>query len=274
MAKTRPLKAKIDEQLIKNLKITDIQPIKRNGGINGVGNVSCFGFIGKQKVKIFTTYRSDMPELREKLEEVKFKGRVRFPPLIGTYGRFVVEKWIDGPDLTRIPKPDVIRLVPAMVDFLFEFKGVEIPDYDSPYDHLECFACHVEKRNTYNQLVALWRQERGKQGDIPKHLRHGDLHEGNIILNNGTMYIIDNDGVSLDNGWFLSWRKSFLYSTRFPPYPFKDPNRETELRYYDNKVSFKFMQLTHFLRQAFFERNLIDINNNFVNEQEVIKRFK
>ena len=103
------LKAKIDPQLIKEHNITNIQPIKkRNGGINDVGNVSCFGFIGKQKVKIFTTYRADQPELREKLENVVYDCNVKFPPLIGTRGKFVVEKWIDGPNLTQIPKQDVL----------------------------------------------------------------------------------------------------------------------------------------------------------------------
>lgn len=273
MARKRNLKVSFDDAMIKKFGLRDIRPIKNNGGINGVGNVSCCGFIGKKKVKIFTTYRSDMPELREKLEKVKFKGKVRFPPLIGTYKDFVIEEWINGPNLTQIPKPNVIKLVPAMVDFLFEFKEVVIPDYDSTYDHLECFASSVEKRNTHNALVSIWRKEREKMGDIPKHLRHGDLHEGNIILKNGTMYIIDNDGISLDNGWFLSWRKSFLYSTRFPPFPFKDPEKKTELKYYDGKVSFKFMQLTHFLRQTFFKRDLIDINNRKVNQREIIKRF-
>ena len=272
--KTGPLKAKIDEVLVKELGITNIQPIRRNGGINGVGNVSCFGFIGKQKVKIYTTYRADQPALREKLEKVKFNGKVRFPRLYGTRGKFVVEEWVNGPNLTQIPKPDVIKWVPAMVDFLFEFKEVMIPDYDSSYDHLECFASHVENRNTHKDLISLWRVEREKQGDIPKHLRHGDLHEANIILNNGKLFSIDNDGISLDNGWFLSWRKSFLYSTRFPPYPLKDINKKIEMRYYDKKVSFKFMQLTHFLRQTYFKRNFVNINNKIISEKDIIKGFK
>jgi len=272
--KNSTLKAEIDNELIKKYNITNIQPVKkRNGGINGVGNVSCFGFIGKQKVKIFTTYRSDQPALREKLEAVKFTSGVRFPPLIGVLGDFVVEEWIDGPNLTQVPKPDVLKYVSTMVDFLFEFKGVHIPDYDSSYDHLECFADHVARRNTHNELIAIWRKEKEKHEHISKHLRHGDLHEANLVLNNGTLYSVDNDGISLDNGWFLSWRKSFLYSTRYSPFPFNDPNQETELRYYD-MVSFRFMQLTHFLRQAFFKRDLIDINNKKITQKDIVKRFQ
>ena len=245
------MRAKIDPELIEELDITNIQPVKKhNGGINGVGNISCFGFIGDQKVKIYTTYRADLPELREKLEEYKFVNKVRFPPLIATKGKFVVEEWIDGPNLTQIPKSQVKELIPAMVDFLFEFKEIDI-DFNSSYDHLRCFRDAVAKRGDNNLLVSTWEQEFKKQEEIPKHLRHGDLHEANLILNDGHMYSIDNDGVSFDNGWFLSWRKSFLYSTAFPTPPFD--NEKLEMQYYGN-VSYKFMRLTHMLRKAFFGR--------------------
>jgi len=44
------LRAKIDPELIEQYNITDIQAIHhKNRGVNGVGNVSCCGFIGKQK---------------------------------------------------------------------------------------------------------------------------------------------------------------------------------------------------------------------------------
>lgn len=274
------LKAKIDPQLVKELGITNIQPIKKgNGGINGVGNVSCFGFIGKQKVKIFTTYRADLPTLREELETYTFKGPVRFPPLIGTRGRFVVEKWIDGPNLTQIPKDKVVELVPDMVNFLFEFKDIKL-NFDSEYNHLQCFRDTVAKRGKHNALIALWDKElqeqtlRGITTDIPKYLRHGDLHEANIVLNGGVQYIVDNDGVSYDNGWFTSWRKSYLYSTKYPQYPVKlmFPNwQELEHNYYDT-ISFRFMELTQFLRQAFFQRDFIDFSNKKVTLRDIVRR--
>lgn len=258
------LKAKINQELVDELGITSIQPVKKyNGGINKVGNVSCFGFIGKQKVKIYTTYRDDLPALREKLEDIKFLTPVRFPPLIATKGKFVVEQWIDGPNLTQIPKTEVKKLVPTMVNFLFEFKEVQIKDYDSTYDHLRCFHDAVARRNDNTALISKWEKEYKKQGKIPKHLRHGDLHEANIVLNNHQLYVIDNDGVSLDNGWFLSWRKSFLYSTAFSSPPFNNP--KLELKYYDGHVSLKFMRLTHMLRKAYFGR---------LNQQQFLKRYQ
>ena len=144
------MRAKIDPELIDELNITNIQPVKKkNGGINGVGNISCFGFIGDQKVKIFTTYRDDLPTLREELEiEMRVmsmeKNRpVRLPPLVATRGKFVVEHWIDGPNLTQVPKKKVIDLVPNMVDFLFDFKGVTRHlKFDSEYDHYRKKNCH------------------------------------------------------------------------------------------------------------------------------------
>ena len=274
------MRAQIDPQLVEELDIRNIQPIKRNnGGINGVGNVSCFGFIGDQKVKIFTTYRADLPALRRELETYTFKGPVRFPPLIGTRGRFVVEEWIDGPNLTQIPKQDVLGLVPDMLNFLFEFKEIQL-EFDSEYNHLQCFRDTVAKRGKHNGLIALWDKELRKHGlrgitsDLPKYLRHGDLHEANVVLNDGVQYIVDNDGVSYDNGWFTSWRKSYLYSTKYKTYPVAtmyDNWRELELEYYDT-ISFKFMELTQFLRQAFFERDLIDFTNRKVTERDIIRR--
>ena len=246
------LRAKIDPELVNELNITNIQPVKkRNGGINAVGNVSCCGFIGNQKVKIYTTYRDDLPDLREELETVKFESGIRFPPLIATKGRFVVEQWIGGPNLTQIPKRQVKKFIPAMVDFLFELKDINV-NFDSTYDHLNCFASHV----THKQLLEAWHSELSKQPPIPKHLRHGDLHEANLVLNGGTLYSVDNDGVSFDNGWFLSWRKSFLYSTAFPKPPFPELYNnadELEEKYYDG-ISHKFMRLTHTLRHAYFGR--------------------
>lgn len=273
------LKAKIDPELIEELNITNIQPVKKkNGGINGVGNVSCSGFIGNKKVKIFTTYRADLPALREELESYEFKCPVRFPPLVATKGRFVVEEWVDGPNLTQVPKNKVRYLVPDMVDFLFEFKKIDL-EFDSEYDHLKCFRNTVAKRGNHNGLIKVWDKEWKKQGmytfDFPKHLRHGDLHEANIVLNDGVQYIVDNDGVSYDNGWFTSWRKSFLYSTAFPHYPIIDTHdnwKQLELDYYGD-ISFKFMELTQFLRQAFFQRNFVDFSNKVVTEQDIVRRF-
>ena len=273
------MKAKIDPKLIKRYNITNIQPVKkRNGGINGVGNVSCCGYIGKQKVKIYTTYRKDLPALRKKLEDVKFVNGVRFPPLVATKGRFVVERWIDGPNLTQIPLKHTKQLVPTMKDFLFEFKNVTIPDYDSSYDHLICFYTAIKKRKDKYEIIAdRWLQEYSEQFPIPKHLRHGDLHEANVVLNNDTMYIVDNDGISLDNGWFLSWRKSFLYSTRFSPRPFQElypaTHQEIEQKYY-GPITARFVELTQFLRQSFFQRDLINYNNKKLTPQQVVDKFK
>lgn len=277
------LDPQLDQQIHKELRdfgINKIQPVKKNnGGTNGVGNVSCFGFIGNQKVKIYTTYRADLPTLREELETIPFNSPVRFPPLVGTKGRFVVEHWIDGPNLTQIPKKQVINLVPDMVDFLFEFKNVRL-DFDSKYDHLKCFRDTVANRGNHKGLIRLWDKAYATQIDkysqVPKHLRHGDLHEANIVLNNGTMYIVDNDGISYDNGWFTSWRKSFLYSTAFPHYPIidmYDNYKQLELNYYQ-QISFKFMELTQFLRQAFFQRNFVDFSNKVITERDIIRRFR
>lgn len=267
-------RAKIDPNLIEEFNITNIQPVKKkNGGINGVGNVSCFGFIGKQKVKIYTPYRDDMPELREKLERVRFNCPVRFPPLIGTRGKFIIEQWIDGPNLTQISLNSVKGLVPSMVDFLFEFKEVKL-DYDSSYNHLKCFRDTVAKRGDNNFLIEKWDEEFAKHENIPKHLRHGDLHEANIVLNNGQMYVVDNDGISFDNGWFTAWRKSFLYSTKFPRYPIADWYHnweEIEQKYYGD-ISFRFMELTQFLRQAFFQRDFIDFTNTKLTKKQLRAR--
>ncbi len=250
------MRAKIDPELIEELGITNIQPTKRhNGGINGVGNISCSGYIGPQRVKIYTTYRDDLPALREEIETKQFITNVRFPPLVATRGRFVVEHWIDGPNLSQVPTSSVKKLVPTMVEFLLEFKTITI-DHVSSYDHLQCFLSSVEERKDNPELVAKWKKEYSKQPAISKHLRHGDLHEANIILNDNTMYIIDNDGVSYDNGWFMSWRKSFLYSTRFKIPPFTEIYKnadELELDYYDN-ISMKFVRTSHMLRNAYFGR--------------------
>jgi hypothetical protein len=272
------MRAKIDPELVKELNITNIQPVKKkNGGINGVGNISCFGFIGDQKVKIYTTFRDDLPAQREELETYVFDCPVRFPPLIATKGKFVVEHWIDGPNLTQIPKKQVMDLVPNMVDFLFEFKNIQ-RDFDSEYDHLKCFRDTVAKRGNHNKLIKLWDKEYeaflDKFSHVPKHLRHGDLHEANIVLNGGTMYIVDNDGISYDNGWFTAWRKSFLYSTAFPRYPIIDMYdnwKQLELDYYQ-QIPFKLMELTQFLRQAFFQRNFVDFSNKVVTEQDIVRR--
>ncbi len=274
------MRAIIDPELVEELGITKIHPVKKkNGGINGVGNVSCAGFIGDQKVKIYTTYRADLPALREELETYWFNCPVRFPPLVATKGKFVVEHWIDGPNLTQVPKQKVKELVPNMVDFLFEFKNIRL-DFDSEYDHLKCFRDTVAKRKDNKGLIHLWDEEYAKQikkfSQVPKHLRHGDLHEANIVLNNGTMYIVDNDGVSYDNGWFTSWRKSFLYSTAFPHYPIIDmyeDHIQQELNYYQ-QISFKFMELTQFLRQAFFQRDFIDFTNKKITKEQLVRKFQ
>jgi hypothetical protein len=47
---------------------------------------------------------------------------------------------------------------------------------------------------------------------------------------------------------------------------------EIEQQYYGD-VSMRLMELTHFVRQAYFQRDLVDWNNNVVTPQEVVRRY-
>jgi len=190
-------------------------------GITQVGRLSVSGYIGDQKVKVYTAHSLKHAELLGRLHALKFVN-CQLPPLVTIEGRVVVEGWVPG-DSLEVLKGEARNKVDEKVDaFLSELQHVDV-EASGLVASAEAF-CYFQ-----DYLVARlseWRHHReiggfldnwlsmyGElHGSLGKRISHPDLSARNLILDSitGCVKVIDNELLGLGHGWLLDRHNSLL----------------------------------------------------------------
>lgn len=190
-------------------------------GITKVGRLSLSGYVGEQKVKVYTAHSEKHAQLLRHIHSLNFSS-CQLAPLITTEGRLIVEAWVAGEAVDNLKGGSRQQAHDQVSSFLSELatQSLHTKSLNSVRDEF----CYLQ--NYLVERLSEWRYHREVgsfldewledyqvlQPTLEKRITHPDLSARNLIVDSSTgcVRIIDNELLGYGHGWILDWQNSLL----------------------------------------------------------------
>lgn len=210
---------------VGNIPLTDLKALGSGifkPAITKAGRLSLQGKMpDNQKVKIYSGFSPAQISLRLELENLQLEQEICFPKLVLSDNFFLVEEWVDGTSLDKLPPEKAMDYAPQIEAFLTQLQHNPIL-IDLAERHAGAF-CYlndylISRLEIWAQwqpveaLIAEWQHAENAVADsLPKLLSHPDLSFSNLIVqrSTGKLYVIDNELLGIGQGWVVDGKNSF-----------------------------------------------------------------
>lgn len=174
-----------------------------------------------RRVKIQSCFRPSQIPLRLELERLQPNLPIKFPRVVSYDEFLLVEEWIDGTPLNKLPSTKALSYASRLYDLLNQFQN-DPSLVALAQNHLNSF-CYlndylISRLNVWSHwqpvkalIEELRKSENSVAGSLPNFLSHPDLSLSNLILEHSTdkLYVIDNELFGVGQSWVIDGKNSF-----------------------------------------------------------------
>jgi len=186
------------------------------------GRLSLAGYLTNgQKVKVYGVFGPEQVALRGALQGLQPIEGLHWPSLLAYGDGLVVEEWIDGVPLNKLPAAEWPKHAEIVQAFLHACQSSPrlqalAAQHQGAFCYIKDYLLPRIQPWTHWQPVAHllhdWQQVcDAADGKIPGCLSHPDLSLSNLVLqrDTGKLFVIDNELLGVGPGWVLDGSNSF-----------------------------------------------------------------